>query len=330
MTFRETAAAEALRWKAATSFLPDAARAPASFFGRTGDPARDLCIPHEFAALNLLPAARDAGLEFFDRYQLMWQGGARLQPSNHLLSSQVQCVNVLAPLMRDGDAIAGLFRPWLPIKEVLEFGSGHDEVLVFEWTGLHNYLGEFGTEGPAGHQRKATSADAAFRYLSHDDEIETVLVEWKYVEAYRDPAKHAVTTQRLARYRGAAEAHLVLSGVIYEDLFVEPFYQLMRLQLLAAGIETAGEGQCNRARLLHVAPAANLELQRGLSRASLRNAGESIYEVWNSLLRRPNRFIPIDSGNLWRRARSLMDPAVHERYAHLSNGSNPEDLEEEH
>lgn len=117
MTFRDVAADNAVRWKMSTDFLPDAARRPAPFFEREGDHPRDVCIPAEFAELNVLPAARTVGIEFFSRNEIKWQGGGLGQPSNHLLSSLVQCVNVLAPFMSDADAVAQLFKPWLPVAE---------------------------------------------------------------------------------------------------------------------------------------------------------------------------------------------------------------------
>ena len=43
----------------------------------------------------------------------------------------------------------------------------------------------------------------------------------------------------------------------YADLFVEPFYQLMRQQLLAHAMERSGELDADTVRVLHVAPATN-------------------------------------------------------------------------
>ncbi len=198
-----------------------------------------------------------------------------MQPSNHLLSSQVQCVNVLAPMMKDPDALKRLFTPWS--AEVIPFAPEGGEALTFEWTGLDNYLGEYGIEGEIGHRRKATSADAPFRFINNDGEIEIALVEWKYVEAYPDTGEEPLPARRLARYRAAGEKELDLTLVPFEDLFVEPVYQLMRLQLLAAGIEAVNEQGCRCVRLVHVAPEGNRELLRNLPRASLRSLGECLY-----------------------------------------------------
>jgi hypothetical protein len=59
----------------------------------------------------------------------------------------------------------------------------------------------------------------------------------------------------------------------YADLFVEPFYQLMRQQLLAHAMERSGELGADTVRVLHIAPAANTELQLSLTRDSHQAAG---------------------------------------------------------
>lgn len=319
MTFRDVATENAVCWKATTTLLPDAARRPAPFFDRVGDRPRDVCLPAEFAQFNLLPPARDIGIAFFNKYGIKWQGGDLGQPSNHLLSSQVQCVNVLAPLMKDPVVVRHLFEPWLPIVEVLPFEENGVEFLTFEWTGAQNYLGEFGTEGALGHQRKATSADAGIRFTNEAGETEIALIEWKYVETYPPKPSDPPPPQRLARYRAAAERELDLTVVPFEDLFVEPFYQLMRLQLLASEIEAAGESRCQRARLIHVAPSANRELLESLPRPSFGSLGHSLYEVWSRLLRAPDRFVTVDSAALWRHAEQILEASVWERYSHLAS-----------
>jgi hypothetical protein len=220
--------------------------------------------------------------------------------------------------MSDAAAVAQLFKPWLPIVEVLPFEENAAEFLTFEWTGWRNYLGEYGTEGVVGHHRKATSADAGIRFIGESGETEIALIEWKYVETYPPKPTDPPPPQRLARYRAAAERELDLSVVPFEDLFVEPFYQLMRLQLLAAEIEAAGESGCGRARLVHVAPAENRELMDALPRQSFRSVGASLYEVWRTLTRRPDRFVTMDSGALWRHAEGILDPDVWARYSHLT------------
>src|SRR4051812_7880689 len=98
-TFRATEEARAVRWKDTTTTLPDAAREPAPYI-RDGRPqgCYATCLPPEFAEFNLLPEARVDALDLFRRFDIKWHAAIDDGPTNHLLSSQVQCVNALAPL----------------------------------------------------------------------------------------------------------------------------------------------------------------------------------------------------------------------------------------
>src|SRR3546814_4636041 len=120
----------------------------------------------------------------------------------------------------------------------------------------------------------ATSADAAFRYRTRDGSIEAALVEWKYTEQYQGdelsggPSKN---TTRQATYRHLwddPDSPVRTDLIPYEDLFVEPFYQLLRLQLLAWRTEADRALSAERVRLVYVAPATNLALARSFNRPS--------------------------------------------------------------
>jgi Restriction Endonuclease associating with ARP len=84
----------------------------------------------------------------------------------------------------------------------------------------------------------------------------------------------------------------------YADLFVEPFYQLMRQQLLAHAMERSGELGADTVRVLHIAPAANTKLQLSLTRDSHQAAGATLYAAWRAILRRADRFVTLDSARL--------------------------------
>jgi hypothetical protein len=168
--FRRAEDARAIKWKKTTLLLlPDEASAAAPYVGRHGsDRPSILCLPPEFASLNLLPDARDA-IEWFSAAGVRWHDGVNGGPSNHLLDSQVQCVNALAPVAMTPDRLAAAFAEILPIAEVLPMPSGR--YLEFEWIGDEDYLGE--ARGAA-RVRGAlvTSADVAFRYRTAGEDIE--------------------------------------------------------------------------------------------------------------------------------------------------------------
>src|SRR4051812_29384070 len=88
----------ASRWKSTTLALTDAARASAPYAGRG---CHDFCLPEEHASANLLPAIRDTVLSLFADLDIRWHRGVGTGPTNHLLSSQVQCVNAMAAMVAD-------------------------------------------------------------------------------------------------------------------------------------------------------------------------------------------------------------------------------------
>ncbi len=211
--------------------------------------------------LNLAPAIRDAAPAYFSRHGITWH-----RHRNHGLSSQICCLNWLMPLAERPAALARLVSAALDIAPpemlTVEDGpDGHPWFVGFEWIGTDDYL----NEGP-GRTRgaNATSADAVLRFR-HAGQVETLLIEWKYTEAYGGPLPEAGNPTRIRRYRdlafapaGPVRADL---GLTVADFFHEPFYQLLRQQMLAARMQAAGEGQAARVRVLHIAPRGNHALQ---------------------------------------------------------------------
>ena len=92
------------------------------------------------------------------------------------------------------------------------------------------------------------------------------MIEWKYTESYNRRQLAKSRSDRLDRYRplfDAPDGPLRTDVIPYADLFVEPFYQLMRHQLLAHAMERSGELDADTdSRVLHVTP-ANCDHPRG-------------------------------------------------------------------
>ena len=140
-SFVSQARTAALNWKESTLSLPESARMAGAYGSGS---VTQICLPPEQRKLNLLDDARDTSLLRFEAAEIHWHGGDNHEPSNHLLSSQVQCVNALAPFVdRPGD-LARIFDGVLPIDEILPFDahgrSPYERVdhVVFEWPGLAN------------------------------------------------------------------------------------------------------------------------------------------------------------------------------------------------
>lgn len=310
-TFKKAAREAAIEWKATSANLPGGAQQPGTYRQYRSLP---FCLPREYSVHNLLADARTTALERFAAAGIPWHDGVDGGPSNHLLSSQVQCANALAPFVADPVALSAIFGSVLPVRQVLPFdahgGSGHlsafdrTDHVVFEWQGLENHLGEWSGVPTRGSQ--ATSADAAIRYEAADGAIEMALIEWKYTESYADGRLSTSRTSnatRRARYLPIIEAPdgpIRTDVVELDDLLAEPVYQLMRLVLLAHCIERSGEQGVDRVRVVYVAPPANTALWGSPCTEGYmtKTGGGSYRHTWPTVLRRPDRMVFMDSGSL--------------------------------
>jgi hypothetical protein len=288
--------ARAVAWKHATSTLPPEAKRQAPWF-RDGEPCTpplDFCLPPEHAALNLLPEVRNLALELFAELGIPWHAGTDDGPGNHLLSSQVQCVNALGQMVHDPARIARAFGGVLDIAEVEQIEPGRH--LTFEYTGDSDHFGE-AVDGIRTRGARCTSLDAAFLFRNSTGERELALVEWKYTESYRprkpEPDKDAVRWQRYGVALHAPDSSVRSDLLPFEALCDEPLYQLVRQQLLAHELETERAHGADRVRVVHVLPAANEAYQHSLQPPH-RELGDSVSEVWRRLLRADERFVRVD------------------------------------
>lgn len=306
-TFTAAERARAAAWKMATDTLPADAKVPARYVGKDGGMRGmeyDFCLPAEHAALSLLPEVREAALDLFADLGIPWHAGIDRGPGNHLLSSQVQCVNALGQMVTDPDRIVRAFGSVLGTAQVEEIESGR--YLTFEYIGSKDHLNE-AVDGKRTRGAHCTSVDAAFLHRNHEGTRELILVEWKYTESYGPrsifPAKDAVRRERYGALLAAADSPVDAGLLPFEELLQEPLYQLVRQQLLAHELEKAGEHGAERVRVVHVLPRANHAYQASLHGGGARGLGSTVKEVWARLLRQPDRFVPIDSA-------LFLDPAV--------------------
>ncbi|WP_242392202.1 PGN_0703 family putative restriction endonuclease [Anaeromyxobacter oryzisoli] len=295
---------------------------------------RNFCIHEDHSAENLWRGIRDEAIAYFRARGIEWHAGlppgkrsrhepARSLPSNHLCCSQCSCVNALFPLRHHPGALtkvlAAVLEPQgLRITEVLRFelddlpGSPAGYV-AFEWIGRKNYLretsyGRVAADDERDRGKGFTSADFAVRVRLASGATGLLLGEWKYTERYASKSiRYSDSgTDRLEIYRPALEAPWSqvarLGNADYEDLFFDPFDQIMRLQLLAGEIEHAGamgdpEMGATFACVLHVAPVANVDLMKRVTSARLAGRGDDVHQVWRSIAS-DDRFFGIESGAL--------------------------------
>jgi hypothetical protein len=263
------------------------------------------CLADACSGENLWRGLRADALAYFDARAIDWHGGfkrpgeggsERRFPSGHLCDSQSFCVNVWGPFTRAPEQLAAVLRGLgYPVANVLPVALDPTEPYVaFEWIGRQNYLGEGRGGKPTPDEKRmrgknATSADAVVRFRRHDGAIQIVLIEWKYTEAYatKNIRFSGSGTDRLATYMPDlrhADSPFAKSPAADEDLFFDPFDQLMRLQLLAAAMERDREMDADIVSLLHLAPRANRELLERITSPKLAPLGSNIHDVWRCIV----------------------------------------------
>ncbi len=272
---------------------------------------RPFCLHEDHSDENLCPTLRQQAIRYFDARKIGWHDGIKPptgpeRPSNHLCCSQSFCVNVWFPFIDAPVHLAAFLRDLgfdaveaLPIDLDLPLDGGPLPYVAFEWIGQKNYLQERSggrVASDLGRTRGAnfTSSDAIVRFRRSDGTIQVVLIEWKYSEVYGETSKlFSGKTSRLAIYLPELQRPdcpiRMPSGLAFDELFYDPFDQMMRAQLLAAAMERAGEMQADVVSFLHLSPHCNVELNEGVTSPGFRPLGKSIHEVWRALVS-PDRF----------------------------------------
>ena len=260
--------------------------------------ARSFCLADGHSAENLYERIREDAIQYFQDRRITWHDGLdnRRLPSNHLCCSQSCCINFLYPMTTNEKLVSAVLgRIYPDLAEPLRFDkdqplqNGLYPYMAFEWIGVDDYLGETRRKGRE-RTRGAnfTSADFAFRFKRKDGRIQIVLGEWKYTEEYRSFDKGIE-----ARKQNYFQAFHRNGGVIrrcdenlYNALFFEPFYQLMRLQLLAQEAEYHKEMEADIVTVLHVCPQANTEFRDRVTSPYLARIfpKEGVLEIWKELV----------------------------------------------
>jgi hypothetical protein len=198
-------------------------------------------------------------------------------------------------MIDDPSRLVRAFGELLGIEDVLEIEPGR--FLTFEYIGPTDFFGE-ALGGDRIRGAHCTSVDAAFLHRRRDGLRELVLVEWKYTEAYGlrrpDPGKDAVRRGRYGAAWSAPDSPVRADLLPFDLVLDEPFYQLVRQQLLAHELEKARAHGAGRVRVLHVLPPDNEAYQASLVRPEHRALGATVSEVWQRLLTRPDRFVNVD------------------------------------
>ena len=284
--------------KAASSLFSDEARHDGEYKKKP----RTFCLPKDRAIENLFPDIRNTAVDYFRTNGIKWHDGKDGNPSNHLCDSQVCCVNFLFPFSDKPEALAKLLRPHFPVASMLPMETT-GQFVSFEWIGAENYLGErVPKNGTRTRGANFTSADAAVMFERTDGKKQIVLIEWKYTESYAvargEPplkvSKSGTDRTKIYRHLWDKDDCPIQKDLLpsYDSLFVEPFYQFMRQQMLAQEMERAHELGANIVSVLHLCPTHNHDFNTVTSPA-LAYLDNSALDVWKSLVRMSERFLSV-------------------------------------
>ena len=229
-------------------------------------------------------------------------------------SSAAACINVIGNIAKDqNDLIHFLNKFGMEVQEIIPFPAGaifngykyfDSGNVVFEWIGpKHSPLHE---QGGRGYNR--TSIDA-FILAQVDNKVTQIFIEWKFTEEYNSPGELNKFTgiagnERLRRYssclaelRKDKDFPFKMSyeqGFGLYDLGYEPFYQLLRMTLLAKLTKAMAFDnglKIEDYRILHLSHSTNDDLnivskeQLSLCPGLQHCVGKPLHEIWkNSIL----------------------------------------------
>ena len=284
---------------------------------------------------NLFPALRGengACRYFAERKIKWWQAGVSgdasdgKRPTRNMASSQIACVNFLLPLVDIPGALTAVLQAIdEDVTGVVEIvHEGTSSPVELEWIGLDHAL-----EGPSVKTRGANSTSVdAFMVAETPTGRRAYLMEWKYVEEYRteDKGKGRSGETRRARY-----AHLYADSpsfnrkVPFDAWLFEPFYQLLRLRLLADRMVRDRELGVSEAKVVVVVPEGNRAYRERVTSPWFARAfpGRTVPGIIQQTFARPDRvFVSISPSILAEHVRSQYGKTaqrwstyLHDRYS---------------
>ncbi len=249
----------------------------------------------------------DGAVKFFADRRLRWwrsahSGDTRGKdvPTRNMASSQIACVNFLLPLIGIEGALAAVLRAIdSDVQDVIPIDhkkSRTTSPVELEWIGVD----EQGVDKPLEKDARAirgalTTSIDAFLVATTATAKRAYLMEWKYVEEYRVDNGSALRRSKtpLSRYLDLYNNESSsFNGVApMEELLYEPFYQLMRLRLLADRMVKEQELGVSDAKVVVVVPEGNTAYRETITSPPLKTRFpncETVSEVFRATLKRPD------------------------------------------
>lgn len=245
------------------------------------DQSRNFCLEKDQEKMNLFSTIRDDKVTkyFNDNKITFWSSGKTIP--NHLLSSQIACINHLFPIREDYKAVLSIaqqidpeFNDVVWLENDVEGTRGY---ISFEVVSAKDHL----NEGVLTRGSNCTSIDAVIMAKKNGENC-LLVIEWKYTESYsnEDKSKGKRGEKRLNSYSDLIKNSVYLNkeqtsykGSVY---FHEPFYQLMRQTLWAEQMVNLASEEILKADSfihVHVVPEGNKKL-----------LDKDIVDKWNECL----------------------------------------------
>lgn len=285
---------------------------------------RDFCLSAGKESHNLFEEIRESCENYFKEEGISFWGGSDIP--NHILSSQVACLNHLFAIREDKDAVTSLAKKLcdgqFDVECVEKVCCDKDpQYIAFEVVTDKDHLNEDPKHQGLRRGEYCTSIDAVIvAKLTSGDRL-LLPIEWKYTESYGphdkskedDPKKpmipEAKGKNRLERYSNLIHNHLNRiepskeqenPSQLAEDIlpyrgsiyFQDPYYQLMRQTLWAEQlIVHSAEERIKANNYLHinVIPESNADLlNKGYDKYS------KMEEAWKSCLKDETKYKIVD------------------------------------
>lgn len=236
---------------------------------------------------NLYEDFRDEALKYFINNKITWWN-CITHPSGHLLSSQISCINHLFGFRKSKEIATSFLKNYdSNIQEALLIDDGYIE---FEKVGKE----KLGNEKKLTRGENCTSIDAVMLGRRSDGEIIIFLIEWKYTETYKEKS-YLADDKGITRWEQyinlLKDPESPIKETNFSDLFFEPFYQLMRQTLFGWQMIKRKEYGVTDWVLIDVVPEKNIPLRNHITSAGLNKYGETVEQVWKSLLKAPKHYI---------------------------------------
>ena len=251
---------------------------------------------------NIFEDIVDDCIDYFKNEQIVFWGSNGIP--NHILSSQVACLNHLFAIRNDRDLVLKLAQMLVghEVEDVEPVECDKScPYIAFEVTSSKDYLNEKYVKRGA----NCTSVDAVIIARMKGGHKMLIPIEWKYTEGKEYNIDKSGTEgsgkERLRRYTdliNASNQLLTISGGYLNTVyFVEPFYQLMRQTLWAEQIIAHKSVEPIKADdfvHVHVMPKENATLLHRRYRYS----EMGLEETWRNLILDQSKYKWIEPKNI--------------------------------